>query len=69
MSLNLVLKSYHFNLDLNTSFKFFVKTLINHWLQELFYTLYLNIYFTHYPEKKRNIDSQHKALNMNYNQM
>jgi len=27
MSLNLVLKSYNFNLDLNTSFKFFVKTL------------------------------------------
>jgi len=64
-----VLKSYHYNLALNTRFKFFryISSLII-MSKNCSYILFLNIYFTHNPETfylKHNIETHKYILKLN----
>jgi len=61
LSLNLVLKSYHYILALNTSIKFFVKSHVSFALRTVLIPYSLTFLFTHYQETfffNHNIDSR-----------
>jgi len=67
-----VLKLYHYILPLNTSFKLFryMSSLIIS-SKKCSFTIFLNIFFTHYQETflNHNTDSHPKMLNANNIQM